>query len=42
MVLAQPTADRVRAHAFYRDGHLATFADPDGHLWQVVHAPAQS
>ncbi|HEY2191641.1 MAG TPA: VOC family protein [Actinomycetospora sp.] len=23
-------------------GHLATFADPDGHLWQVIHAPAQS
>ena len=21
-------------------GHLATFADPDGHLWQVIHAPA--
>ena len=20
-------------------GHLATFADPDGHLWQVIHAP---
>lgn len=21
-------------------GHLAAFADPDGHLWQVIHAPA--
>jgi predicted lactoylglutathione lyase len=20
-------------------GHLATFADPDGHLWQVIHGP---
>ena len=20
-------------------GHRATFADPDGHLWQVIHAP---
>lgn len=20
-------------------GHLATFADPDGHLWQVIHEP---
>ena len=23
-------------------GHLATFADPDGHLWQVIHEPAGS
>ncbi len=23
-------------------GHLATFADPDGHLWQVIHDPDQS
>jgi predicted lactoylglutathione lyase len=23
-------------------GHLATFADPDGHLWQVIHDPGQS
>ena len=23
-------------------GHLATFADPDGHLWQIIHTPGQS
>lgn len=23
-------------------GYSATFADPDGHLWQIAHEPGQS